>query len=53
VPFLKGSAQKFKDAFNWEPAIKWSETLKEMIEYDTKLSKLEAHSLMLLRDGTL
>lgn len=53
VPFLKGSAKKFKTAFNWEPKTKWQETLSEMIEYDLKLAKLEAHSLLLLRDGNL
>ena len=48
VPFLKGCTKRIKEDFNWEAKTMWDETLREMLDYDLKLSKLEAQSLLLL-----
>jgi len=45
VPYLRGSYQKAKKDFGWEPKILWQGMLKEMVEYDDRLARREKDAL--------
>ncbi len=43
VDILLGDAAKSKKELNWEPKIKFKELVKEMVDYDMKMLKLELY----------